>query len=209
MEYTEKQIQIIDAAEKLFACQGFDGTSVRDIAQEAGINVAMISYYFGSKEKLMEALFEKRTVNARLRMENLLNDKDMTALQKINLLIDEYVEKIMTQQEFHKIMMKELMLENNTITARLLHELKKRNLECIKTIIEDGQKTGGFKKNVDIVLMVCTMIGTATNLIASQKFYREVYDMEALTDEEFQKYLKKKLSHHLKSMFKATLTHEA
>jgi AcrR family transcriptional regulator len=55
MEFTDKQIQIIDIAERLFAERGFDGTSVRDIADEAGINVAMISYYFGSKEKLMEA----------------------------------------------------------------------------------------------------------------------------------------------------------
>jgi len=39
---------------------GFDGTSVRDIAQKAGVNLAMISYYFGSKEKLLEALIELR-----------------------------------------------------------------------------------------------------------------------------------------------------
>ncbi len=51
----------MNAAEKLFAVNGFDGTSVRDIAQEAGVNVAMISYYFGSKEKLMEAVFEQKT----------------------------------------------------------------------------------------------------------------------------------------------------
>ena len=37
MEYSEKQIAIINTAEKLFAVNGFDGTSVRDIAQEAGV----------------------------------------------------------------------------------------------------------------------------------------------------------------------------
>ena len=57
MEYNDKQIAIINTAEKLFALNGFDGTSVRDIAHEAGVNLAMISYYFGSKEKLMEAVF--------------------------------------------------------------------------------------------------------------------------------------------------------
>ena len=43
MEYNEKQIQIMEAAEELFAEQGFAGTSVRDIAEKAGVNLAMIS----------------------------------------------------------------------------------------------------------------------------------------------------------------------
>src|ERR1700753_1588819 len=104
MEYSEKQMAIINTAEKLFALNGFDGTSVRDIAQEAGINIAMISYYFGSKEKLMEAVFEHRTLNIRSKVETLLQNEELTALQKVNILIDDYVDRIIQQQEFHKIM---------------------------------------------------------------------------------------------------------
>ena len=53
---SDKREHILIEAEKLFGERGFDGTSVRDIAQSAGVNLAMISYYFGSKEKLLEAL---------------------------------------------------------------------------------------------------------------------------------------------------------
>ncbi len=67
MEYNAKQLQIIQVAERLFAAKGFSGTSIRDIAHEADINVSMISYYFGSKEKLIEALFEVRFVMNRLK----------------------------------------------------------------------------------------------------------------------------------------------
>ena len=73
--FNEKQINIIETAERLFAARGFDGTSVRDIAEEAGINIAMISYYFGSKEKLMEAIFEVKIGKVQLRVEELLKDK--------------------------------------------------------------------------------------------------------------------------------------
>ncbi|MBF2093022.1 helix-turn-helix transcriptional regulator, partial [Flavobacterium psychrophilum] len=55
-DFNDKQIEIILVAEKLFAEKGFDGTSIRDIAKTAGINIAMISYYFGSKEKLLESV---------------------------------------------------------------------------------------------------------------------------------------------------------
>ena len=47
----------MEAAETLFAAKGFNGTSVLDISETAGVNLAMISYYFGSKKKLFEAMF--------------------------------------------------------------------------------------------------------------------------------------------------------
>ena len=45
--YTKEQI--IDVATELFAKDGYNGTSVRDIASEANVNVAAINYHFGSK----------------------------------------------------------------------------------------------------------------------------------------------------------------
>ena len=53
MELSEKQIEILGAAERVFGRRGIDAASVREIAKEANINIAMISYYFGSKDKLV------------------------------------------------------------------------------------------------------------------------------------------------------------
>jgi AcrR family transcriptional regulator len=209
MEYNEKQVAIINTAEKLFAEKGFDGTSVRDIAQEAGVNVAMISYYFGSKEKLMEAVFEQRTTNIRIKVENLLQNEHLSHLDKVNILIDDYVEKFIQQQEFHKIMMREQLIDKDTAIAGFIHELKKRNLSSIKKLIQEGQKSGKFRKNIDIVLMMTTLVGTVSQMITSQRFYREVNNMEATSEQDFQKFLKKKLSAHLKHLFKIALTYDA
>ena len=56
MGINEKQLKILQVTERLFSEHGFDGTSVRTIAKQAQVNIAMISYYFGSKEKLLESL---------------------------------------------------------------------------------------------------------------------------------------------------------
>ncbi|WP_324678572.1 TetR/AcrR family transcriptional regulator [Hymenobacter sp. GOD-10R] len=53
---TEKRIK--EAARKVFMEKGFDGTTTRDIAEAAGINVALTNYYFRSKEKLFRMIFE-------------------------------------------------------------------------------------------------------------------------------------------------------
>ena len=55
-----KKETIIESALQLFSTKGFEGTSVREIAADAGVNVAMINYYFGSKEKLFESVVEYR-----------------------------------------------------------------------------------------------------------------------------------------------------
>jgi AcrR family transcriptional regulator len=51
--------RLLDAAERLFASRGFDGTSLREVTAEAGANVAAIHYHFGSKEELLRAVLSR------------------------------------------------------------------------------------------------------------------------------------------------------
>ncbi len=52
--------RILDAAERLFMAHGYEGTSVRQITGEAGVNLAAANYHFGSKEALMREVFRRR-----------------------------------------------------------------------------------------------------------------------------------------------------
>lgn len=209
MEYSDKQLQIIESAEQLFATKGYDATSVRDIAQEAAVNIAMISYYFGSKEKLLQAVFEKRTSFIKMRFENLLQDNTMSPWQKINTVIEDYVERMFQQQSFHKIMVREQLLDKHNAIASLIYETKKRNLELMKQLVQEGQKSGDFRKNVDVPMMVITIVGVCVQMIATQHFYRDINNLQHLSEEEFAKHLKKKLNQHLKNIFKSILSYEA
>lgn len=57
-----KKTLILDAAESLFAEQGFAQVSIREIAVAAKANIAAVNYHFGSKERLFEALFARRVI---------------------------------------------------------------------------------------------------------------------------------------------------
>jgi AcrR family transcriptional regulator len=208
MGYNDKQIQIMETAEVLFAEKGFNGTSVRDIAEKAHVNLAMISYYFGSKDKLLESLFDYRGEHLKLKLESMVDDKTLSSLEKLDLLIDHYIEKIMNQQCFSRIMVREQVMNHTGITAELIIQMKKRNQELISKLIHQGQKKGEFKRNIDIPLMMATLVGTAGHMIATQHYYREINNLQSMSDEEFQKLIKKKLSQHLKKLFKAILTND-
>ena len=55
-------VRLLDAAEELFAANGFTATSLRQITTAARANIAAVNYHFGSKEGLLRAVFERRLV---------------------------------------------------------------------------------------------------------------------------------------------------
>ena len=209
MEYKDKQIQIIETAERLFAQKGFAGTSVRDIAEEAGVNLAMISYYFGSKEKLMEALFEHRSVNIRMQVDKLLKDQSLSPFDRINILVDDFIERSFQREPFYKIMTCELLMEKNQFILDLLTDVKVRNAQIVSELIKDGQDKGVFKKDADVIFLLNTMSGTITHMLISRRYYKEYNNLQNMPDEQFQQEFKQSVSTYIKSLFKAMLVYEA
>ncbi len=204
-----KQTQLLDSAELLFSQKGFDGTSVRDIAEAAGINTAMISYYFGSKEKLMEEIFERKSLNLMENVEKLLKNDNLDPFQKMYGLVDIYIENILQRKTFHRILLCEQIINQNPSIIQMVERMKTRNSENINELIRLGQKKGLFKKNIDIPMLTNTLVGTVSYMLINLEFYKKYHHMETLKDEEFERIVKKKLSVHLRTIYKAILTHES
>jgi AcrR family transcriptional regulator len=90
----DKQEHIMNAAIELFAEKGFEGSSIRDLAARADVNVAMVNYYFGSKDKLFGAIVEYKAAFMRGKLDEIASDTKMTEIEKIDLIIENYVSKI-------------------------------------------------------------------------------------------------------------------
>jgi AcrR family transcriptional regulator len=80
--------RILDAAERLFARHGFYGISVRDITEEAGVDVALVSYHFGGKRELFAAVFQRRAELLNPERLAMLEDVRRTALPGVPSLED-------------------------------------------------------------------------------------------------------------------------
>ena len=59
-ERVDTKVRILDAAERLFGMNGFDGTSLRDITSAAAVNLGAINYHFQSKDSLIDAIVARR-----------------------------------------------------------------------------------------------------------------------------------------------------
>ena len=201
---SDKREHILNVAEELFSEKGFDGTSVRDIAQRAGVNLAMISYYFGSKEKLLESLIEFRAGYAYGILDELNKDETLSQWDKVDRLVDFYVDRILNNMKFHTIMWQESSQRSEEIKNRTIG-IKLRNLEQITKIIADGQQKKLFRQ-VDIPMTVGTIMGTISYYTQSKTYSCVTLALgEDINDEQYRQRLSTRLKAHLKRLLRAHL----
>lgn len=201
---SDKREDILTVAEELFGEKGFDGTSVRDIAHSAGVNLAMISYYFGSKEKLLEYLIESRAGHAYGVLEDLNKDESLSPWDKIEKLVDFYVNRILNNLRFHNIMYQQATNTRSEEIKALILAIKLRSMEQIKKIITDGQKKKVFRQ-VDVAMTVGTMMGTISAYTQSREYGCRILDIDYSNEEVFRTTLAPRLKAHLKQLLRAHL----
>ena len=209
MEIKDKKKQILLAAEKLFAVKGYEAATVRDIADEAGVNLAMISYYFGSKEKMMESLFQDRMISTKLRVEQLLSDDSINPFEKVEIMLEEYIKKVLGNPSFYKILLCEQVMKKSPEVIQLLRSLKLGYAAMFAELVKEGQKKKVFKKNIDVVLALSTMTGTVTHLMIGKEYYTEFNNIDPTNEEALKVLLHTKLFSHLKNIFKTILGYES
>lgn len=119
---TESENKIIEAATRVFVRKGRSGTSMQDIADEVGINRTSLNYYFRSKDKLFDVIFERVFLRFIPDISRLIETK--TDIEtKISAFIDVYSE----------------MLEKSPLTPTfILHEINSNPERLLKNIKSRG-----------------------------------------------------------------------
>ena len=201
---TDKKDHIINIAIELFAEKGFEGTSIRDLAARADVNIAMVNYYFGSKDKLFEAIVEQKSSYMRSRIEELENDKSISEIDKIDVIIEGYVDRFLSQPDFHKVLQQEMLVSQREEMHGRIIAIFAHNTRNVMTIIEKGIRKKIFKK-VDPQLTFASIIGTINQVLLSRNLCNVLMEKDGkfnpYTDENFRKRLKT----HIKQMIHAYL----
>ncbi|CAA7195733.1 MULTISPECIES: TetR/AcrR family transcriptional regulator [Chryseobacterium] len=192
--FTEKQIHILDIAEELIAKKGYEGTSVRDICSKANINVAMISYYFGSKEKMMTYLYQYRVLKTREKFSEFadtINDgkPEMQMKEMIKYIVSQlfkynYFHGFVTQELRHTENLKDELLDFYQLFVKKLDE-----------VIKKGVASGVFTFTPKPEDILTTIIGSTLFVIRNRNFY-ELY-VPSKNEETYTKEAEKKIRMNL------------
>lgn len=144
---SETEQQILNAARKIFAIKGYHGTKMEDIAREANVNKASLHYYYRSKDKLFDLIFNEVLTSVSNNLIPLLDD-DIDFKTKINRIITTYIDifiehpyipdfiihELSSNPERHELLLKNHKLLSKYYLRFLVEirkELKSSNLSSI------------------------------------------------------------------------------
>ncbi|MFA6085548.1 TetR/AcrR family transcriptional regulator [Mucilaginibacter sp.] len=141
----ERKETMLMIAEEVFAQYSFAGATIRLIAERSGMNSAMISYYFGSKEALYLNIFK-------LRLEEMAQEisrfelLDLDPLKKLNAYLTTYIGRVVSNQNFNRLLCNELVSVQHSSIIAQLSEARNRLYNFLLKMITSGIAKGYFKK---------------------------------------------------------------
>jgi len=131
---TEEKVK--QAARKVFIKKGFYGTRTRDIAEEAGINLALLNYYFRSKERLFEIIMFETMLGFIQQMSLVFNDESTSIRQKVEKMVDSYTEMLLKEPNIPLFIMSEI---RNDATG-FLEKLPVANMVMSSVLVKQYQE---------------------------------------------------------------------
>jgi AcrR family transcriptional regulator len=162
---SEPRERILDAASHLIAARGYTATTVRDIATAAGMNLAMIHYYFGNKEGLYRAIFEEKVFAVQRLLADAANSEG-TCRERLERFVCAYARFLCRHSHFARIIQQE-MINGGAMFKEIFRPQISRNYAMLRGIIEEGIRLGEFR-NVDPQLAPISVVGMIAFFIIAQ-----------------------------------------
>jgi TetR/AcrR family transcriptional regulator len=201
----DKKDHILDVAERIFSEMGFDGASTRLISGEAGVNMAMLNYYFGSKEGLFLAVFDRKITSFQNILQNIGNDGRMGAWDKMERYIDVYGERVVNNNCFQKLLYQEMGMNRRTDLSDKLRDILMKNIDEVSKILHEGVGSGEFKKDTDMPMVIATLYGTKNFIVNTPLMSSKLLGYDITDDKILEQKLKPQIKSFMKQLLKSYL----
>lgn len=141
MDKLTTEQKIIRAADKLFTQKGYAATKTREIAEEAETNLALLNYYFGSKENLYKKVVQEKFKLLIGAISPVLSDESFTLEDKIKSIIENYTKLLLENEELPIFILNEL-----TINKELFKDITNNARQIAQPVLDKQLK----EKNIEM-----------------------------------------------------------
>ena len=174
--------KILLAASKVFTEKGFSGTRTRDIAEEAGINLALLNYYFRTKEKLFEQVMKVKVVLLFGQIIPIVTNEKTSLEEKIDLASEKYFDILTKNPNLPIFVLSEIQKKTSDVKSILPFDKVLNNSFILKQIQEKKPDVNPFHFLLNFLSMtVFPFLG---------KPILQSFDL--MNDEEFQKFVEER-----------------
>jgi AcrR family transcriptional regulator len=162
----ERRRQIVEAAVRVFARNGYHGCRVADIAEEAGVAYGLVYHYFSSKERLLEEIFAETWSDVLAACER-AREREETGERRLSYIAHFLLSSFRRQPDLVRVLIREVarspQLDRQTVELR-------SSLGVITGIVRDAQETGEFRDDVDPTFAATMFYGALEELLTALVF---------------------------------------
>ncbi|MBN1883884.1 MAG: TetR/AcrR family transcriptional regulator [Deltaproteobacteria bacterium] len=180
--YGETERRILMASVKIFSEKGFDGSRTDEIAKLAGVNKAMIHYYFESKERLYVTLislvFKRLSLILREYFEDISPE---TVEEDISHFVDRYFEFLRANTKFFKMLLWELARGGEQI-GKVMKEIIGEQFVALQSQLKEAMQKG-YIRTLDPRHMMLSIIATVLFYFISRPIITHLWGEDPLSDE--------------------------
>jgi AcrR family transcriptional regulator len=172
---TNQRERLLDAAVACFTADGIGATSLRSIAVKAGVTPALVNYYFGSKERLLDAFVTERVmpVIAVLRESLLAAGNDPRAL--VTAFVRGIHSAVARFPWWPSLWVREVLSDNGALRHVLLEQISPQVAQVVAKTLAGAQQRGGLNADLDPRLLVVSLVGLTLFPLAAEPLWRHVF----------------------------------
>jgi TetR/AcrR family transcriptional regulator len=182
---TNSKELLLNAAREIFAANGYDRTSTRDIAKAAGVNISLISYHFQGKEGLYRAILEEMTSAPLETVERVL--KKPTTVEefrtRLQIFVEEFVQHHMRSPQNSCIVMREMTNnDHNEVFKDLFKNKFAPIFEKLIEFLSSAQKQKFICQTLNVEITGVLLMGCITHLIRTDGLRKTVFGRPGLLE---------------------------
>jgi AcrR family transcriptional regulator len=176
---------LLKAAKKVFAAKGFDGATVKDIAETAGVNVSLVSYHFDGKENLFRTCVEQFAQSRLVSTEKFLKGpeslEDMRV--RLTLMVEEFYEYNMREPEINQIMHRDCGA-NNPLTDDVYRNVFMKVFTVITDFFKTAQTRKILSRDIDVDDRAILFLGGLIHVVRTEPMREKLLGI-SLKDSDF------------------------
>lgn len=181
----DQRERLLDAAIDLFAKQGIAATPLSAIARHARVTPALLHYYFGDRERLLDALMEERIAPLVAPLHDDLRALADAPRVRIEAFLRELLQLLTGHPWLPPLWLREVIGEGGLLRDRLIQRIARPVAADLNDGIARAQARGAINRDLDPRLLLVSLIGLTMFPLAARSIWSHVFDAEDIGPAEF------------------------
>lgn len=178
--------KILEAAEQVFLKDGYDGTRMQTIAETAGINKALLHYYFRSKDKLFELIFQWKINQFLPQVAEFIHDPRLSFPEKMEKFIEAYIQMLLRNPYLPMFILNTIQ-RNPGMVQKVHYQIGKDLVDIMNQEI-----TAGRVRKLDPIQFLLTVMGMCIFPFLAKPMIQHLF---AINEADFQRIQKERVHH--------------